>query len=139
MQAISKGDEVTISYTDLLQPSALRRGSLTERFCFNCDCPRCCEDGTGGTSSLGKRNGIGKQQYKHAPSRMAILRNVIASATLHVLIIKSCPADMAYQLVRRQCAGDSFLGVLSVGGSSVEASLASAVEHGTHLFLEQAS
>lgn len=45
VQAIAKGEEVTIGYTDLLQPAALRRASLAERYCFECSCARCREGG----------------------------------------------------------------------------------------------
>ncbi len=51
LQPIAEGEEVTICYTDVLQPTHLRQAALEERFCFACACPRCQEGGTAGVSS----------------------------------------------------------------------------------------
>ena len=48
MQPIAEGEEVTICYTDVLQPTPLRQAALAERFCFACACPRCQRDSTAG-------------------------------------------------------------------------------------------
>lgn len=48
LQPIAEGEEVTICYTDVLQPTHLRRAALEERFCFACACPRCQAGGAAG-------------------------------------------------------------------------------------------
>lgn len=41
IKRIKQGDEVTISYTDLLQPKAMRQSDLWSKYQFLCSCPRC--------------------------------------------------------------------------------------------------
>ncbi|XP_024199137.1 protein SET DOMAIN GROUP 41 isoform X2 [Rosa chinensis] len=41
IKRINRGDEVTITYTDLLQPKAMRQSELWSRYRFVCSCKRC--------------------------------------------------------------------------------------------------
>ncbi|KAL6218209.1 hypothetical protein ACLB2K_011424 [Fragaria x ananassa] len=41
IKRINRGEEVTITYTDLLQPKAVRRSELWSRYRFMCSCKRC--------------------------------------------------------------------------------------------------
>ncbi|XP_073144638.1 protein SET DOMAIN GROUP 41 isoform X2 [Henckelia pumila] len=41
IKAIEKGEEVTIAYTDLLQPKVMRQEELWLKYLFNCCCNRC--------------------------------------------------------------------------------------------------
>ncbi|OMP12337.1 hypothetical protein CCACVL1_00035 [Corchorus capsularis] len=41
IKRISKGEEVCISYTDLLQPKAMRQSELWSKYQFTCSCSRC--------------------------------------------------------------------------------------------------
>ncbi|EYU36834.1 hypothetical protein MIMGU_mgv1a023205mg [Erythranthe guttata] len=41
IKAVQKGEEVTIAYTDLLQPKEMRRAQLWFKYRFSCSCPRC--------------------------------------------------------------------------------------------------
>ncbi|XP_057446060.1 protein SET DOMAIN GROUP 41 isoform X2 [Lotus japonicus] len=41
IKRINKGDEVTVAYTDLLQPKAMRQSELWSKYRFNCCCQRC--------------------------------------------------------------------------------------------------
>ncbi|OMO68148.1 hypothetical protein COLO4_29857 [Corchorus olitorius] len=41
IKRISKGEEVCISYTDLLQPKAMRQSELWSKYQFTCSCFRC--------------------------------------------------------------------------------------------------
>lgn len=38
------GAELTLSYTSLLAPAAVRRAGLARRYCFHCACPRCAQE-----------------------------------------------------------------------------------------------
>ncbi|KAK3043890.1 hypothetical protein RJ639_000589 [Escallonia herrerae] len=42
IKAIKEGDEVSIAYTDLLQPKAMRKSDLWSKYRFICHCTRCC-------------------------------------------------------------------------------------------------
>ena len=44
MRAIQPGEQVTISYTDLLQTLDERQQSLLQRYAFICCCERCLDD-----------------------------------------------------------------------------------------------
>ena len=44
MRAIQPGEQVTISYTDLLQTLDERQHSLMLRYAFTCCCARCLDD-----------------------------------------------------------------------------------------------
>ncbi|KAJ7340411.1 SET and MYND domain-containing protein 3 [Desmophyllum pertusum] len=48
-EQIKQGDELTISYTELLCPSYQRKEDLKSHYLFDCNCPKCCssleEDG----------------------------------------------------------------------------------------------
>lgn len=44
MRAIQPGEQVTISYTDLLQTLDERQQSLMQRYAFACCCQRCLDD-----------------------------------------------------------------------------------------------
>ena len=44
MRAVQPGEQVTISYTDLLQTLDERQQSLIQRYAFNCCCKRCLDD-----------------------------------------------------------------------------------------------
>ncbi|KAL3735492.1 hypothetical protein ACJRO7_024590 [Eucalyptus globulus] len=41
IKAIKKGEEVTVAYTDLLQPKAARQSELQSKYQFRCSCTRC--------------------------------------------------------------------------------------------------
>ncbi|KAL7128258.1 hypothetical protein ABFS83_14G304000 [Erythranthe nasuta] len=41
IKTVQKGEEVTIAYTDLLQPKEMRRAQLWFKYRFSCSCPRC--------------------------------------------------------------------------------------------------
>ncbi|KAK6115666.1 hypothetical protein DH2020_007935 [Rehmannia glutinosa] len=41
IKAVNKGEEVTIAYTDLLQPKEMRRAELWSKYRFSCSCKRC--------------------------------------------------------------------------------------------------
>ncbi|CAL0328589.1 unnamed protein product [Lupinus luteus] len=41
IKRIKKGEEVTVAYTDLLQPKAIRQSELWSKYRFNCCCKRC--------------------------------------------------------------------------------------------------
>ncbi|XP_051150922.1 protein SET DOMAIN GROUP 41 isoform X2 [Andrographis paniculata] len=41
IKRVRKGDEVTIAYTDLLQPKEMRQSELWLKYRFNCRCQRC--------------------------------------------------------------------------------------------------
>ncbi|KAJ1438440.1 Tetratricopeptide-like helical domain superfamily [Sesbania bispinosa] len=41
IKRIEKGEEVTVAYTDLLQPKAMRQLDLWSKYCFICCCKRC--------------------------------------------------------------------------------------------------
>ncbi|KAM5562259.1 protein SET DOMAIN GROUP 41 [Rosa sericea] len=41
IKRINRGEEVTITYTDLLQPKAMRQSELWSRYRFMCSCKRC--------------------------------------------------------------------------------------------------
>ncbi|KAK6131045.1 hypothetical protein DH2020_035208 [Rehmannia glutinosa] len=41
IKAVNKGEEVTIAYTDLLQPKEMRRAELWSKYWFSCRCKRC--------------------------------------------------------------------------------------------------
>ncbi|KAF8026447.1 hypothetical protein BT93_F3047 [Corymbia citriodora subsp. variegata] len=41
IEAIKKGEEVTVAYTDLLQPKAARQSELQSKYQFRCSCTRC--------------------------------------------------------------------------------------------------
>ncbi|KAM1030251.1 hypothetical protein TB1_033468 [Malus domestica] len=41
IKRIKKGEEVTVTYTDLLQPKAMRQSELWSRYRFICSCTRC--------------------------------------------------------------------------------------------------
>lgn len=43
LRKISKGEELTFSYVDLLNLSAERQKQLKERFHFDCSCERCSQ------------------------------------------------------------------------------------------------
>ena len=43
MRAIQPGEQVTISYTDLLQTLDERQHSLMQRYAFTCCCERCLD------------------------------------------------------------------------------------------------
>ncbi|GMH34288.1 hypothetical protein BSKO_02122 [Bryopsis sp. KO-2023] len=43
---VSAGEEICISYTDVLDPCHSRRQSLLQKFCFECVCERCSAKGT---------------------------------------------------------------------------------------------
>ncbi|XP_033119969.1 histone-lysine N-methyltransferase SMYD3-like [Anneissia japonica] len=38
---IMKGEEITVAYTDILEPTFKRRHILREKYCFTCNCTRC--------------------------------------------------------------------------------------------------
>ncbi|KAK3021229.1 hypothetical protein RJ639_045130 [Escallonia herrerae] len=42
IKAIKEGEEVSIAYTDLLQPKAMRKSDLWSKYRFICHCTRCC-------------------------------------------------------------------------------------------------
>ncbi|XP_052202658.1 protein SET DOMAIN GROUP 41 [Diospyros lotus] len=42
IRAINKGEEVSVAYTDLLQPKAVRQSELWLKYRFICSCQRCC-------------------------------------------------------------------------------------------------
>ncbi|XP_031395024.1 protein SET DOMAIN GROUP 41 isoform X1 [Punica granatum] len=44
IKPIKKGMEVTIAYTDLLQPKAARQSELRSKYEFICQCTRCCAE-----------------------------------------------------------------------------------------------
>lgn len=44
MRALEPGEQVTISYTDLLQTLDERQQSLMQRYAFTCCCERCLDD-----------------------------------------------------------------------------------------------
>ncbi|KAI3460467.1 hypothetical protein Pfo_017130 [Paulownia fortunei] len=41
IKAVNKGEEVTIAYTDLLQPKEMRQAELWLKYRFSCSCKRC--------------------------------------------------------------------------------------------------
>ncbi|XP_048129615.1 protein SET DOMAIN GROUP 41 [Rhodamnia argentea] len=41
IKAVKKGEEVSVAYTDLLQPKAARQFELQSKYQFNCSCIRC--------------------------------------------------------------------------------------------------
>ncbi|KAG8660613.1 protein SET DOMAIN GROUP 41 isoform X2 [Manihot esculenta] len=41
IKRIKRSEEVTVAYTDLLQPKAIRRSELWSKYCFICCCKRC--------------------------------------------------------------------------------------------------
>ncbi|KAK6115696.1 hypothetical protein DH2020_007965 [Rehmannia glutinosa] len=41
IKAVNKGEEVTIAYTNLLQPKEMRRAELWSKYRFSCSCKRC--------------------------------------------------------------------------------------------------
>ncbi|XP_028125650.1 protein SET DOMAIN GROUP 41-like isoform X1 [Camellia sinensis] len=41
IKAINKGEEVSVAYTDLLQPKAMRQSELWLKYRFSCSCQRC--------------------------------------------------------------------------------------------------
>ncbi|KAK9904418.1 hypothetical protein M0R45_000782 [Rubus argutus] len=41
IRRINRGEEVTVTYTDLLQPKAIRQSELWSRYRFICSCRRC--------------------------------------------------------------------------------------------------
>jgi len=43
MRDIHRGEEIRISYTDLMQLSADRKRELSEGYMFECTCPNCCD------------------------------------------------------------------------------------------------
>ena len=44
MRTIQSGEQLTISYTDLLQTLDERQQSLMQRYAFKCCCARCADD-----------------------------------------------------------------------------------------------
>ena len=44
MRVIRPGEQLTISYTDLLQTLDERQQSLMQRYAFACDCARCVDE-----------------------------------------------------------------------------------------------
>lgn len=41
---IAAGEALYVSYIDVMQPTALRRAELSERYFFKCECPCCTSD-----------------------------------------------------------------------------------------------
>ena len=49
---IQPGEEITISYIEILQTTKERHNELQERYFFQCQCERCCNEETFGVDGL---------------------------------------------------------------------------------------
>ena len=60
VETVQPGEELTISYTDLLNPSAKRKEGLREQYGFDCKCQKCVY----GNEEDALRNAIGCQKQE---------------------------------------------------------------------------
>lgn len=131
--------QVTIAYTDVLDPRQLRRENLRRRFCFDCTCERCTQDPSlAGPPShpqpFSPIHHCNEAMIAPASRQFAGRRRHATWADRYV----STAWLMGERHDRIACgAGDRCLGDFGAGGIAAESALSTAVAQGTQAFLEQ--